>query len=128
MIGEDPAFAIIHVPVVVRYPAFAFVGMPVSCPLLKLLEQDIFTVIEDFRCGHGAVIPGPSSNFGIQLSDELPLRPVAMDADHSLEFCNMSFHCLFTRSDECLEAKERPIVACFSGVGLSGRKLPHRPA
>jgi hypothetical protein len=69
-------------PVFVSYPSFAFVGVPVSCPLLELQKQDIFTVIEDLCCGHRAVIPGPSPNFRIQLANELALRSVVMGAYH----------------------------------------------
>jgi hypothetical protein len=128
LVSEHPALAVIHMPVFVRYPAFAFVWVPVSCPLLELQKQDIFTVIEDLCCGHRAVIPRPSPNFRIQLANELALRPVAMAVDHLSEFCEMSFHCLFTGSNECLEAKRRAVMTGFSGVGLSHWVLPYRPA
>ena len=128
LVGECPASAFIHMPVFVCYPPFAFVGMPVSCPLLELQKEDIFTVIEDFCCGHYSVISGPSSNFRIQFPNELTLRPVPMGVDHLSQFCQMPFHCLFAGSNECFEAERRPIMARFSCVGLSGRKLPHCPA
>ncbi len=128
LVSEYPAVAVIHMPVFVSYPSVACVRVPGSCPLLELQKQDRFTMIEDFCCGHRAVIPGPSSNFRIQLAHELALRPVAMDVDHPSQFCDMSFDRLFTGSDECLAAKRRSIVAGFSRVSLSRRKLPDCPA
>ena len=128
LVSERPTVAFIHMPVFVCYPSFAFVGMPKSCPSLELQKEDLFTVVEDFCCGHCPMIPRPSSNFRIQFTNELTLRPVPMDVDHFPKFCQMSFHCFFAGSDECFEAKRRPIMARFSGVGFSGGKLPHRPA
>jgi len=87
----------------------------------------IFTVIEDFCCGRCAMIPGPSPDLRIQLPNELALRPVPMEMYHLSQFYKMSFHRLFTGSDECLEAKRWSIVARFSRMGLTYRKLPHGP-
>ena len=82
LVSEMPAFAVIHMPVVVSYPQFAFVWVSIPRPLLELQKQDIFTVIEDFCCGHRAMIASPSSDFGVQLSNELALCPVPMEMDH----------------------------------------------
>ena len=128
LVRECPAVAVIHMPVFVRYPPFAFVWVPVSCPLLELQKQDIFTVIEDLCCGHRAVIPRPSSNFCIQLANELALRLVAMAVHHLSEFCDMSFYCLSAGPDECFEAKRRAVMTGFSCVGLSYWELPDCPA
>jgi hypothetical protein len=82
LVSEPPTVAVVHMPVFVRYPPFAFVWVSVFCPLLELQKQDIFTVIEDLCCGHRAVIPGPSPNFRIQLANELALRPIVMVTYH----------------------------------------------
>jgi len=95
LVSEYPAVAVVHMPICVSYPAFAFVWVSVFCPLLELQKQNIFTVIEDLCCGHRTVIPRPPPNFRIQLANELTLRPVAMAVYHLSEFCKMSFHCLF---------------------------------
>ncbi len=128
LVSEYPALAVVHMPVFVSYPAVAFVWVSVCRPMLELQKQDLFTVIEDLCCGHCAVIPRPSRNFRIQLANELALRPVTMVAYHLSEFCEMAFHCLFTGSDECLEAKRRAVMPGFSGVGLSHWELPYCPA
>ncbi len=64
-VGEDPAVAFIHMPVLVGDPTFAFVWMSVSCPLLELEKEDVFTVVEDFGGHHCSMIPRPSTNFCI---------------------------------------------------------------
>ncbi len=128
LVSEYPAVAVVHMPVFVSYPPFAFVWVSVFCPLLELQKQDIFTVIEDLCCGHRAVIPRPSPNFRIQLANELALRPVAVAVYYLSKFCEMAFHCLFAGSDECLEAKRRAIMTGFSCVGLPYWELPYCPA
>ena len=65
LVRKRPAVAVIHVPIFVRYPAFAFVWVPKLCPSLELEKQDIFTMVEDFCCGHSAMVSGPSSNLRV---------------------------------------------------------------
>jgi hypothetical protein len=43
----------------------AFVGVSSFRPLLELLEEDMFTVLEGFGCYHCSVIVGPAMYFGI---------------------------------------------------------------
>jgi hypothetical protein len=82
LVSEYPAVAVVHMPICVSYPPFAFVWVSVFCPLLELQKQNIFTVVEDLCCGHRTMIPGPSPNFCIQLANELSLCPVAMAVHH----------------------------------------------
>ena len=128
LVSEYPAVAVVHRPVFVSSPPFAFVGVPVFCPLLEVQKQDIVTGIEDLCCGHRAVIPRPSPNFRIQLANELALCLVVMVASHLSEFCEMAFHCLLTGSDECFEAKQRAIMTGFSCVGFPYWEWPYCPA
>ena len=52
-------------PVFVRSPMPTFVWVPSFRPLLELLEEDMFTVLEGFGCYHCSVIVGPAVYLGI---------------------------------------------------------------
>src|SRR5436305_9469942 len=96
-------------------------------PPLKLLEQDVSAVMEDFCGNHTPIVIRPPMDHLVQLFNELPLWGMDVLPDEELHFLDMSFDSLITRGDDGFEA-ERISPAICAGMRPSHRKLSHRPA
>ncbi len=59
-VGEVPSFPLIYMPVFVRNPNLSFLRMSAFGPSLKLLKQDVSTVMEGFFGHHTAIVIRPS--------------------------------------------------------------------
>ena len=96
-------------------------------PSLKLLKQDVSTVMEGFFSDHTAIVIRPSMDHLIELFDELSLWGMDVLSEKKLQFLDMSFDRLFTRCDDGLEAECISPSIC-AGMRFSHWKLSHRPA
>ncbi len=89
-------------------------------PLLKLLKQDIPTVMEAFFGDHTSIVVRPSMNHLIQFFDELSLWSMDVLSDEKLQFLDMSFDRLFTWWDDSFEAERishRSVPVCVFPTG-----------
>ncbi len=128
LIGEYPAVALVHMPVLVGYPSSAFVGVSALSPLLKLQEESFTADAKGLGGCYRSVIVGPPADRGVQLFDKFPLRCMPVSLNHLSDFLGMLFDRFFAGCDDGLKAKQSTGAACFSRMGFPHRKLPDGPA
>jgi hypothetical protein len=127
VVGKDPSFSFIDLPVRVGDPGSAFVWVSAFSPTLKLLKQQVSAVLEGGIGYHTPIVIGPSMDHLVQFFNELSLGNVGMLFDELFQFLDMPLHCLLTWGDNGFEAKRIAPSIC-PGVGLSDRKLSDGPA
>lgn len=69
-------------PVFIRSPGSAFVGVSAFGPLVQLQKEDAAAGAKGLRGCHRSVIVGPAMNLAVQLFDELSLRGMLIFLDH----------------------------------------------
>src|SRR5260370_4595463 len=86
------------------HPLLAFLRVACISPSLKLKKGDMIAGIECLCAYHPSMVETPSSNDGIEITNDSLLRSVSLLPQHLPDLLRMAFDGFLAGFDECFEA------------------------